>query len=77
MVLVSIVTAPVNAMARPQVILAPVVIVMLAPAMMVPAKVEFVPSVAEVPTAHHTSLGSARLVNRTAEPLAVVSVVGI
>ncbi len=77
MVSLIIVTEPVNAMARPQVIVTSSPIVTLAPAIMVPANTECSPSAAELPTAHHTSLGSARLIKRTAELLAVVSELGI
>src|ERR1700682_4138230 len=53
MVLVSIVTAPVSAMARPSRV-APVVMVMLMFARMLPANAVVVPSVAELPTCQNT-----------------------
>ena len=77
MVLLSIVTAPFIAKALPQVIEAPVASVMLCCAMILPANAVFVPSVAELPTAQYTLLPLAPLINNTAEPLAVVSVVPI
>ena len=76
-VLLSSVTAPVDAKALPQVIVAPVFSVMLVCARMLPANAVFVPSVAELPTAQYTLLPLAPSINRTAELLAVVSVLPI
>jgi hypothetical protein len=50
---------------------------MLVCAMMLPANTEFVPSVAELPTAQKTLLPLAPLIKRTAELLAVVRVLPI
>ena len=51
--------------------------VMLVSARMLPANTELVPSVAELPTAQYTLLPLAPLIRRTAELLAVVSVLPI
>ena len=77
MVLVSIVTAPVFAMARPQMILAVVFRVMLWSARMFPANVVLVPRVAELPTSQYTPLFALPFNTLTVEPLAVVSVLPI
>jgi len=77
MLLLSKVTAPFSAMARPFVIDEPVVIVTEAAAMMVPWKAVFVPRVAELPTCQKTLPAEAPLVSVTLELLAVVSVLPI
>ena len=77
MELVSMVTAPFSAIARPFVSEEPVVIVMEEKAMMVPWKAVFVPNVAELPTCQKTLPADAPLVNVTLELLAVVSVLPI
>jgi len=76
MVLVSIVTAPFRASARPDT-LAPVVKLMLVSARMFPTKVVVVPTVAELPTCQKTLHGEPPLISRTDELLAVVSVLPI
>jgi hypothetical protein len=73
MTLSSSVTAPILARARPW-ISVPVVTVMDWSAMMVPTKVEFVPSVAELPTCQNTLQGCAPLTRMTLLAEAVVSV---
>jgi hypothetical protein len=70
---VSIVTAPFRASARPS-ITTPVVTVMEVNARIEPAKFEFVPSVAELPTCQKTLHDCAPLTNDTRLPEAVVSV---
>jgi hypothetical protein len=75
-VLVSRVTAPLRAMARPLTV-AFVVKVTLVSAMMVPRNVVVVPSVAELPTCQNTLHGEPGLIMRTTELLAVVSVLPI
>ena len=75
--LLSIVTAPLSAMARPLVSDAPVVIVIDEKAMMVPWNAVFVPSVAELPTCQKTLFAEAPLISVTLELLAVVSVLPI
>jgi hypothetical protein len=77
MTLVSNVTAPFRARARPLPILAPVVRVMLVSARIFPWNRVEVPSVAELPTRQYTLQGSAPLIRRTTELLAVVSVLPI
>jgi hypothetical protein len=76
MLLVSRVTAPVRARARPE-REAPVVIVMLAIAITLPAKLVLVPKVAELPICQNTLQGFTLPVMRTDESLAVVRVVPI
>ena len=71
-VLLSSVTAPVRASARPR-RLAPVVIVILANATMFPTNWVPVPSVAELVTCQNTLHGAPAPVRRTTELLAVVS----
>ncbi len=73
-VLVSRVTAPVWASARPHGIFTPVVRVILERARMLPAKEESVPRVAELPTCQKTRSPFPPFVNRTEELLAVVRV---
>ncbi len=73
MVLVSSVTAAFLASNRP-VTFAPVVAVIDAFARIVPLKVEFVPSVAELPTCQKTLLGRTPLMRFTLLLAAVVSV---
>jgi len=75
--LVSNVTAPLSAMARPFKIDDPVVMVMEVLAMMVPWKAVFVPRVAELPTCQSTLSAEAPLISVTLELLAVVSVLPI
>jgi hypothetical protein len=75
-VLVSMVTAPLRASARP-VTTVPVVRVMLVKAMMLPMKTVFVPRVAELPTCQNTFDGEPPLVITTDAALAVVSVLPI
>ena len=74
--LVSSVTAPLRASARP-VVLVPVVTVMLESARISPANVLPVPSVAEVPTCQYTLSHELPLMAMTVEPLAVVSVLPV
>lgn len=74
--LVSSVTAPFSAKARP-VRLAPVVTVMLASARIFPENDVPVPSVAELPTCQNTLHVAPPLIRTTDEPLAVVSVLPI
>ena len=69
----SIVTAPLRAKARPSII-TPVVMVMDVSARMLPPKVEFVPSVAELPICQKTLQGCAPLMNETMLAEAVVRV---
>ena len=76
MMLLSSVTAPVRATARP-VMPAPLFNVMLACATIVPIKVVVVPSVAELPTCQNTLHAVPLLVITTVAPLAVVSVLPI
>ena len=76
MVLVSSVTAPLRASIRPT-LRAPVVIVMLVSARMLPTNVVPVPSVAELPTCQNTLHGEPPLFTSTRELLAVVSVLPI
>jgi hypothetical protein len=71
--LVSRVTAPILAKARP-LIDAPVVTVIDWSAMMVPTKVVLVPRVAELPTCQKTLQGLAPLIRITLESLAVIRV---
>jgi hypothetical protein len=71
--LVSSVTAPFIASARPSIV-TPVVAVMEATARMLPLKSEFVPSVAELPISQKTLQGSAALMNAMVLDDAVVSV---
>src|SRR6476469_5421758 len=73
MLLVSRVTAPVLASARPM-MFAPVVAVMLVSARMLPANEVAVPSVAELPTCQNTLHWLPLLLITTDDPLAVVSV---
>src|SRR5579872_6478487 len=75
-VLVSSVTAPLRASARPS-RLAPVVIVMLVNARMFPPNAVAVPMVAELPTCQKTLQMEAPLTTTTDEPLAVVKVLPI
>lgn len=63
-----------RAIARPQAMLAPVFMVMLWSAMMVPSNDDAVPSVAELRTWKQTLLPCTPLLLETVEPLAVVSV---
>jgi len=83
MMLLSRVTAPVLASARPPRLspptpmVAPVFMVMLAIAMMVPWKSVVLPSVAELPTCQNTAHAPAPLINDTDELDAVVSVLPI
>src|SRR6266446_1985693 len=70
------VTAPVRAKTRP-VTLAPVVMVSLIFARMLPAKAVLVPSVAKLPTCQNTFPAVAPLARTTEDLLAVVSVVPI
>ena len=72
MVLVSMVTAPVNAMARPHRILAVVFIVMLVRARILPANEVLVPKVAELPICQNTVSSKTGTTKLTAELLAVV-----
>jgi hypothetical protein len=74
--LVSSVTAPFRARARP-VTRAPVVTVMLVNARMFPANDVAVPSVAELPTCQNTLPADPALIRTTDEALAVVSVLPI
>ena len=76
MLLVSSVTAPLRASARP-IMFAPVVSVMLVSARMFPANEVVVPSVAELPTCQKTLHCDPPLIITTEEPLAVVSVLPI
>ena len=73
-VLVSNVTAPVRAKARPHKSVAPVFSVMLVCARMFPMNDVVVPSVAELPTLKNTLPPCALLISETTEALAVVSV---
>ena len=73
MTLLSIVTAPFRAIARPQEIEAPVVKVILWLAMIFPSNAVPVPSVAELPTSQKT-LAPGPPVSKTDELLAVVNV---
>jgi hypothetical protein len=75
-VLVSNVTAPVRAKARPS-SATPVVSVIEAWAMMVPWKIEFVPRVAELPTCQKMLAACAPPINLIWLVLAVVSVLPI
>ena len=75
--LVSNVTAPFRARARPETILAPVVMVILVSAITFPSNVLPVPNVAELPTCQNTAHPWAPLVRSTTELLAVVSVLPI
>ena len=75
--LLSRVTAPLSAIARPFRIDDPVVTVMEALAMMVPWNAVFVPRVAELPTCQKTLPADAPLISVTLELLAVVSVLPI
>jgi len=75
--LLSKVTAPLSAIARPFRIDDPVVTVMEALAMIVPWKAVFVPRVAELPTCQKTLAADAPLISVTLELLAVVSVLPI
>ena len=77
MVLVSIVTAPLSAMALPQRIVALVFKVMLWSARIFPANVVLVPRVAELPTSQYTPLFPPPLITFTVAALAVVSVLPI
>ena len=70
---VSSVTAPLRASTRPSTV-TPVVTVMLVRAMIVPRKVEPVPSVAELPICQNTLQAWAPLIRLTQLPEAVVSV---
>src|SRR5260221_5177648 len=70
------VTAPVRAKTRP-VTLAPVVMVLLIFARMLPSKAVLVPSVVELPTCQNTFPAVAPLARTTEDLLAVVSVVPI
>jgi len=74
--LVSIVTAAVDARALPEIV-APVVSVMLALARMFPTNVVFVPIVAELPTCQNTLQFCAPLISTILELDAVVSVLAI
>src|ERR1035437_5651191 len=74
MVLSSSVTAPVSAMALPQLIVAPVARVMLVLAMMFPTNEVVVPRVAELPTSQYTLSCAPAPSMITDEPLSVVSV---
>ena len=76
MTLLSIVTAPFRASARPDTC-APLFSEMLVSARMLPRKLVVVPSVAELPTCQNTLQGEPPLVMSTDEPLAVVSVLPI
>jgi hypothetical protein len=76
MLLVSIVTAPLRAIARP-IRLAPVVSVLLVSASILPANAVPVPSVAELPICQKTLHSEALLIMRTDEALAVVSVLPV
>ena len=71
--LLSMVTAPVRANARPSSV-APVVIVIEAKARMLPLKTELVPSVAELPTCQKTLAALAPPVRMTWRPTVVVRV---
>jgi hypothetical protein len=73
-VLVSNVTAPVRAKARPQLSVAPVFSVMLVCARMFPINDVVVPSVAELPTLKNTLPPCAPLSSEIVEAPAVVSV---
>lgn len=77
MVLVSRVTAPVSAMARPHWIVDVVFIVMLVWARMVPANAVLVPRVAEVPIYQNTVLSKIGSMKLMAALLAVVSALPI
>ena len=77
MVLVSSVTAPVRAKARPGMIVAVVFNVILASARILPWKAVVVPKVAELPTCHQTLQPVPLFMVVTDEPLAVVSVLPI
>src|ERR1019366_8260674 len=77
MVLVSIVTAAFNAMARPHRIFAVVFRVMLWSARMLPANVVLVPRVAELPTWKYTPSVALPFSTVIFEELAVVSVLSI
>lgn len=74
--LVSIVTAPVRARARPAIV-APVVRLMLSRARILPTKVVVVPMVAELPTCQKTLQGEPPLITWTVDALAVVSVLPV
>jgi len=74
--LLSSVTAPVRARTLPFTF-APVFRVMLASARTLPASEVVVPTVAELPTCHHTPQAEAPLLSVTEALLAVVSVVPI
>jgi hypothetical protein len=76
MPLVSIVTAPLRASARPEIV-APVATVMLVKARMFPENRVSVPSVAELPICQNTLHRDAMLMRETLEVLAVVSVLPI
>ena len=76
MLLVSSVTAPFRASARPM-MFAPVFSVMLVSARMLPTNDVVVPSVAELPTCQNTLHGLPPLMRITDELLAVVSVLPI
>ena len=73
-VLVSIVTAPLIAMARPHVTEAPVVSVTLSMARMLPSKAVVMPKVAELPTSQMIVLSAEPSSTVTDEAEAVVSV---
>jgi hypothetical protein len=75
--LVSIVTAPFRARARPGAMFAPVTRVMLVSARIFPWNAVVVPSVAELPTCQNTLQAEPPLIMRTDELLAVVSVLPI
>ncbi len=75
--LVSSVTAPFRASARPPVTLALVFKVMLVSARMLPRKVVVVPTIAELPTCQKTLQGEPPLIKMTDELLAVVRVLPI
>ena len=76
MLFVSIVTAPVRAIARP-IRLAPVLSVLLASARILPTNAVPVPSVAELPTCQNTLHSEAPLIMTTDEALALVSVLPV
>ena len=72
MELLSIVTAAVSAMARPQRIVAPVFRVMLLAARIFPANAVVVPRVAELPTSKYTLSVEVPFITSIADALAVV-----
>jgi hypothetical protein len=76
-VLVSIVTAPVWANARPHSSVAPVSSVMLVSARIFPSNDVVVSRVAELPTFQYTPAPAPVLITLTAEPGEVISVLGI